>query len=738
MKQKWLKKSVLLIGILILFSVVMLVLDHSAKNGRETTEHVPDISDTPVYVECVPNEPVEVKITMKEDLTISGLRVFLVNLSSESRGSLYVSMKDSGQNVFFEQTLPVNTIVPGEWFTVAGEAALTNGEIYTVTFLPDGCDPYFMQVQETAAAHMPFTQEVAVNGQTAETGISMGVNSVTPVELTFGEIFYYSVPFSVAALIVSVLFVLLGRENIFNLLGKIPAKEFFGRFGNDLFLVLIFIFSCMGVYAEAYVKGVYITSDSAGYLREAVNIVNGNGFHYDGLAGYDHWFANWPVIYPVMIAGVMLVTGMNAYLASKIVTMIMVGLILLVLRFFYKNEAWIYALCLLNFGFVSLTYYTWSEIPFMLFLILFVMLFAKIVSGNGDKKGEYIGLGVAGLCCFLTRYFGIYVWIVTGGYILFYGYMYYKKQEKIYFRKAAGLTVTAMISGILSMGYLLMNKIMNGKASGVSRTLWWDDYEVLTDNLIQSLLTEICNVFSIAIPDFMDAYPYNLKVLLLIVIIALLAVFVKKTMKWESVEAVMVAFGVCYYVIFIAIRYVSSMDLFYFRFFEPGSFLICLGLFGALLPFVRKKAGMPYLQTVIAVFMVLSMATMIQNEELDGEQAYYHELTAQWDSVYEEIPEKSVVIFSDLDFRSSYYRPDVIGGELRPEHTFEQIKEMYAGSDYLCIKKEYVQTMLESGEYELTTVEKLQEALDATEQNISKKLQDNMEYAIINLRFAEK
>ena len=106
------------------------------------------------------------------------------------------------------------------------------------------------------------------------------------------------------------------------------------KYGNDIFLILIFAFSCMGIYSEAYVKGVHITSDSAGYLREAVNIVNGNGFHYDGLAGYTHWFANWPIIYPLIIAGVMLVSGTNAYLASKIVSMLMVAVILIIIRLF--------------------------------------------------------------------------------------------------------------------------------------------------------------------------------------------------------------------------------------------------------------------------------------------------------------------------------------------------------------------------------------------------------------------
>ena len=52
---------------------------------------------------------------------------------------------------------------------------------------------------------------------------------------------------------------------------------------------------------------------------------------------------------------------------------------------------------------------------------------------------------------------------------------------------------------------------------------------------------------------------------------------------------------------------------------------------------------------------------------------------------------------------------------------------MYYGSDYLCIKKENAQIMLESGEYEPTMAAKMEEAL--------KKLQDNQEYAIISLRF---
>lgn len=120
-----------------------------------------------------------------------------------------------------------------------------------------------------------------------------------------------------------------------------------------------------------------------------------------------------------------------------------------------------------------------------------------------------------GLSCFLTRYYGIYVWIVTGVYILILFFLFQRKKDKAYLIRAGKLTLTALVSGLLSVAYLAMNKIMNGMASGVSRTMWWDDYQALTNDLIESLLTEFFNIFSLAIPERLENYPYNLKVFLI-------------------------------------------------------------------------------------------------------------------------------------------------------------------------------------------------------------------------------
>ena len=45
---------------------------------------------------------------------------------------------------------------------------------------------------------------------------------------------------------------------------------------------------------------------------------------------------------------------------------------------FAKSARSLFGLCLTNIGYLNLSYYTWSEIPFMLFLLCFALLFARI------------------------------------------------------------------------------------------------------------------------------------------------------------------------------------------------------------------------------------------------------------------------------------------------------------------------------------------------------------------------
>lgn len=711
--KQLMKKIILSLGLLLVFAAAMFILKHPAQNGYETIEYLPEIVTDPVYVECEEGVPLEISLEASQDMRISSLELFMVNISEESRGSVQISLLDPEGNLLLNEGIPIENISPGKWFSLSCDLPLQTGRIYQLTILPEGCEPYFMQVPEGGSDKLPFHMQVSRRGQPAESEISLGVHVLTEKRITYGDIFYYSVPVCVAAALFLLCLVWIGRERMLAVFQRLPLKSILERFGNDLFLLLLFGLICLGIYVRAYQKGVYISTDSAGYLREAVALSRGQGFSYDGLAGYESWFANWPIVYPALIAGMMLLTGVNAYLASKLLTMVLVGLLLLVLRLTYQKDAWIYGLCLTNLGFLSICDYSWSEVPFMLFLLCFGLALSRIWNRSQPKWRDYALLCVSGTLVFLTRYFGIYIWIVTGCLILYLLWQYYRKRERNTLIKAFSMAGAGLLSGGVSIGYLLLNKRMNGMASGVSRTMWWDDYEKLTNDLIKSLLTEVCNVFSIQIPEFVEQLSYELKVLIVVAILVLIGGLLYRKCQLRSRAGVLAVLAVAYYGIFIVIRYFSSMDSFYYRFFEPASFLLCLSLIELLLPGMKGRKGLyrfAAFAAILAGVCLISEAGQLRQTE----ECYYEKLAEKWDGDYEEIPQKSVIIFKDIDYRSSWYRPDVVEGTIRPENNWEELVTTYYGSEYLCIRTDYAKEMLASGEYEASVAKKLENGLKMT------------------------
>lgn len=698
-KGNWIKKLIASILGLFVFTGVMLVLTHTAQNSVATTQILPTINPDPVYVECLAGEEREITWKAKEDFSVSGFTLLLVNVSSESQGTFRMKIWNSDKELIFKDSLAVNEIEPGKWTVFPAELSFQAGEEYRIVIEADASEPYFMQVPDGWGENLPFEETVWENGEALSCGISVGIEKVEPVRVTYGDIFYYSIPVSILLLIGYLLFIWVGKERLPGFAGRIPVREWIGKYGSDIFLILLFGMVCILIYSKAYLNGIYISADSTGYLEEAENLVQGNGFQYDGLAGYRSWFANWPVLYPACIAAVMLVTKVNAYLASKILAMLIAGLLLILMRVCFRKDAWIYALCLTNIGFLDLCYYTWSEVPFILFLFGFGLVLARILKEDHPGVKWYVLLGIMGVCSFLTRYFGIYVWIVTGVYICALLWKYYKEREKSDLHRAVRLGITAVVSGILSVGYLMMNKIMNGMASGVSRTMWWDDFRTLTDDLIQSLLTEFFHIFSLQIPEYMENFPYKIKLFVVWTVIICLITLIIKRCKHFSLQSVMITMAVMYYGVFIAIRYVSSMDTFYFRFFEPATFLLCIGVIGLLLPDLRSGSKAYLFGGAVSVCMILSIWSVLDRGELSVQQPYYEAVIEQWEQAYAEIPQKSVIIFNDIDYRSSWYRPDVVDGTITPQDTKESVKQTYYGSEYLCIRRTFVEEMLSSGEY---------------------------------------
>lgn len=714
------KRIIGAVAILIVMLCGIFVLSRPCSGITETKSELPAIGSSPVYVEMEDGVTTIRKMSLSEDRHISALELLLVHTTGDSKSALLTEVTSASGEIIYSDKKLIAEFVVGDWTKVAADIYLNAGEEYTFAFTPIGCSPYFMQIEGY------------------DLDISMGFDYVTDKKVTYGDIFYYSIPIIALAGILLAGLLLFGSERILAAVRKLAFEDIIRRFGTEAFLILLFVTLSLKIYSTAYVKGVYITADSDGYLREAVNLVAGNGFAYDGIAGYESWFANWPIIYPALIAGIMLITGTNAYLASKIVAIICIAVIEIILYIAFKKDAWVYALALTNAGVLSMAYNTWSEIPFMVFMLIFGLALGRIVSEEKANISNYVILGVAGTATYLTRYFGIFVWCVAGIYWLLILINWWKSAgegkcsikehmslgNKLFLSKLIRLAVTAFMSGVIYVLYLMMNKIKNGNPTGVSRGTWWDDYKTLTDDLVKSLVAEIFNIFSLDIPKTLNDMPVYLQLWFVLAFILLITLLIHRCLKgrgnvitrYMSVECVLIIMAVVYYAMFIVIRYRSSMDTFYFRFFAPATFLLVIGVIGLVLKtFDVSRAGR-YLAFFVTVIISATFVEQAGGTDFSHSHDYYDITINSWSEIYSEIPERSVVIWSDLDYRSTWYRADVIAGELFGDDTPDTLKVRYYGSENMCIRADYAETILAEGEYDAELKAYIQEALDSAKE----------------------
>ena len=747
-------KAIAAVSVTVLAAVLILLFLRPYGTEYQVNEVLPKLGQAPVYEELTEGQPYECMYTADRQMSVKSLELLMVNTegdidsddttieSAETAETVQgepsinikvVDLLSSDSAPVWEGDVLLSELKAGSWSSVSADYLMHDKHMYSFEFTPVGCEPYFMKVDDY------------------EPGISMGFKIQSDRRITLA----YKYPYLIPAMVVITLAVVL-----ILLLGNAKAMKTF----NVLFLILLFVFLSLKVYKTAYVDGIYITADSDGYLREAVNLVAGNGFSYEGLAGYKSHFANWPIIYPAMIAGMMLITGANAYLASKYVTFILLALILLVLYLAFKDKVWIYSLALLNLGFAGIAYHTWSELPFILFMMIFVLCLGKIVGTDDPSPLVYVGLGASALATFLTRYFGMFLWFVTGAYWLLLLCMYmrerrlsktvrpeievieesdFSQSQSFLLNKLIGMPISLGVSGVLAFAYLMMNKIRNGNPTGVARGTWWDDYRTLTIDLINSLVTEVFNVFTVEVPAVIANMNIALKAGLVLAVVAILIVLViiclielpfDKAICLPSMVFVITA--AVYYVMFTVIRYRSSMDTFYFRFFAPATVLLVIGLIGLLLgrfgvgtdceKGAEDVEAVPTTNNLLNVILsavgaIISIALLtglindgrtIYRERDD--KTYYDIITGVWSEAYSEIPARSVILWNPMDFRSSWTRPDVYSGELLPRDTWESLTDRYYGSDYICMLRSDAEVVASEGGYDESVTDRLRDCLSKT------------------------
>lgn len=333
---------------------------------------------------------------------------------------------------------------------------------------------------------------------------------------------------------------------------------------GTIFLLLFFLCSAaIMIFYRSYYFGCHISPDSSNYLLAAETILDGNGFWYQKHAGLNSYFDMFPMGYPLAIAWIAKITGTEIYLASKILSVVILFFILLFLLYFFGRKASVCSLFIFNVGFNIIFFYTWSEQLYLLGEICFTGILSKIWMEQPSKWKEYILLFLSSCMMFFSRYIGLVSVIVIGAFILYGNHI---GKEKNMLRKLLYVD----IANILLMGsYLFHNKVHTGNFSGV-RNKASETFLELFMQLYRAIKLEISNFFG---------YFAQLETgIVLVILLALVICYVKNFSKEDTRSNIFCFSGISYFLCFMGMKSISHMDEISFRFLIPASVLLYIGI----------------------------------------------------------------------------------------------------------------------------------------------------------------
>jgi hypothetical protein len=160
-------------------------------------------------------------------------------------------------------------------------------------------------------------------------------------------------------------------------------------------------------------------------------------------------------------------TGTEIYLASKILTLLIIANLFFLLARYFRKTAWLYALVIMsNPNMLKIFYYTWSEQPFIFGLIWFVCTMQDIIQSNRSNWTHYLKLFIAATLMFLTRYIGICALLIAmlGLVFLLFEIFFRKKQQNL--AKSFGLIIFAVLFMAVVASYFYANYIHTGNIGG--------------------------------------------------------------------------------------------------------------------------------------------------------------------------------------------------------------------------------------------------------------------------------
>jgi len=426
-------------------------------------------------------------------------------------------------------------------------------------------------------------------------------------------------------------------------------------FAENIILLAILSAVSVCVLVLAYFDGAKVSPDSASYLRAAREILRGRGFYVHNPGGlWPEWFSVWPIGYPFMIAAISWLTGSEIYLASKILSILIIWIIGFTLYRRHGRTAWIYALLMLGAGFLSIFYYTWSETTFILGLILFSYWVSDILAQQPITVWPYAKLTFGVLLLFLSRYVGAFALVAIGILLLYNLVLFLRYKNKQARRRALYLTASGAVSGVVILSYLLVNRAMTGYLTGSPREPI-EDAGALLKNLFDAQMSEIKNVFQV----FFNVESNAVALVMWGLLAAFAIFFAYKAVKARDKAAItpltFIAIGLMYWCSIVAMRFSAKFDAFNYRLLFPSSILIFLGCIGLFLR-VRPAKTLPrrfdrvaslLMAAVLFFLIVTTQAAPSLGKIAEGRAWGYRQWKQSIRNTYEDIPDGSVVLWGE-------------------------------------------------------------------------------------------
>jgi hypothetical protein len=440
-------------------------------------------------------------------------------------------------------------------------------------------------------------------------------------------------------------------------------------FNYKVLLLLLFLSLCSIILLNSYFDpNGFLSPDSTYYLRLSKNLLLNEGFRIADYHSSDgkSFFAIWPVGYPVMIFMMAKFTGLGIVWASKVLNLLIIGVILLLFRYLFRGNAHWAGLIFFIDAIISIFSFTWSEGAFILFLLCISVSLYKCVETQG-RILWLTGLFFSGIALFMMRYIGL-ISVGIIGLIAFINFC------RLRWLLSIKLLIVASLQTIFAGLYLYHNKISTGYLTGMPRALPGESNLELLNQLLSALKKEFI-IINYRIPFFISLG------LLLLLGIYLFITREKRHCdeKFDGLWKYFLLTGILYLAAIVVTRWFSNFEPLYYRFLAPGTFLIILSLAS----FLQGKPSVKVMNSTILYLLILATLSIyyipykycIYKYVTTGTNYFpnknYIENTRVILEKYKKVEPNSVVIFGSIHLR--YLREDIIPTEIYGKLSLENM-----------------------------------------------------------------